>query len=106
MGKLFAERYSKAALATVTGPLRIGSVRFLSVYPSLSVRRQNAPTQKTRFSQKNTRCRDMVSIDDLLEVPRGLFKEPIIGPPKIQDGGDTLFENREIVILNEKSSVY
>jgi len=48
----------------------------------------------------------MVSIDDLLEVPRGLFKELIIGPPKIQDGGDTLFENREIVILNEKSSVY
>jgi len=53
MGKLFAERYSKAALATVTGPLRIGSVRFLSVYPSLSVRRQNAPTQKNAiFSKK------------------------------------------------------
>ena len=32
----------------------------------------------------------MVSIDDLQEVVHGLFKEPIIGPLKIQDGEDPL----------------
>ena len=37
---------------------------------------------KMRFSKKNKQFTAMVSIDDLLEVVRGLFKEPIIGPLK------------------------
>ena len=44
--------------------------------------------QKNAIFSKTKQFRTTVSIDDLDEVAHGLFKEPIIGPPKIQDGGD------------------
>jgi len=57
----------------------------------LSVCRQNA--KHTIFS-KTKQFRAIVSVDDLLEVVHGLFKEPIIGPVKSKMAEIRHLENR------------
>jgi len=44
----------------------------------------------------------MVSIDDLQEVPHGLFKEPIIEPLAFKIADIRHLENHEIVISQRK----
>jgi len=60
---------------TVYTALCIGAVHLLTC---LSV----AKMQKNAIFSKTKQFRAMVSIDDLLEVAHGIFKEPIIGPIK------------------------
>ena len=70
--------YSGALLSRRSRKRLSASVLSIRLFVDLSV----AKMQKTRFSQKLSTFRAMVTIDDLQEVVHGLFKEAIIGPLK------------------------
>ena len=73
----------KPPLATTRAAQCIDAVHlFVCLSACLSV----AKMQKNAIFSKSKQFRAMVSIDDLKEVVHGLFKEPIIWTPKIQDG--------------------
>jgi len=57
-------------------------------------------TQKRNFLKKTTPFKPVVSIEDLEEAPRGLFKEPIIGPLKFKIAKKIVKSS----YLNEKTS--
>ena len=69
----------KPPLATVKAASCNGPVR---LFVSLSVRLSVclSPKYNNTIFSKTKQFRAMVSIDDLYEVVRGLFKEPTIGP--------------------------
>jgi len=50
--------------------------------------------QKHTIFSKTKQFRAIVSVDDLLEVVHGLFKEPIIGPVKSKMAEIRHLENR------------
>jgi len=59
-------------------------------------------TQKRNFLRKTTQFRAMASIEELQEVPHGLFKEPIIGPQEFKMAQIRHLENREIAVSQRK----